>query len=282
MSKLILVSFADKRYRNSLKRLEEQTKDFPFDERYFLTQDDCLTKNYWRNLKPWLYRRGYGYWAWKSMIVSEHLTKMDYGDLLFWSDAGIYWNANTISLKKFEQYINLLVYDNDILVFGQPTVEKEWTKGDVLNVLGAYDNDDICNSHQYWAGCFLLKKTNRTIDFINRFAELCDIKKELISDKRSLKPNKEGFIEHRHDQSIFSVLVKSYTHVVIPWQETQVNDGNWEKLANFPIQARRLKEIDRPKSEIVRNKLLKPWRILLGFYFKRIRKYEFAHNSYPW
>lgn len=282
MSKLILVSFADSRYRNSLKRLEEQTKDFPFDERYFLTEKNSLTKEYWRKLKPWLYRRGYGFWAWKSSIVRDYLNKLDEGDMLFWSDAGLMWNATPKSLQKFDEYIKKLSGDNDILVFGQPTIEKEWTKGDVLEALGVYSNEDICNSPQFLGGLFLIKKSARTHELIDRLIDFCDLSKELITDKRSTVPNKEGFKEHRHDQSMFSVLVKTYPHVAIPWQETQVDDDDWSKLADNPIQARRLKEQDRPKSEIIKNKLMRPWRDFLGFYFTKIRHYEYLCDHYPW
>lgn len=282
MSKLILVSFADSRYRNSLKRLEEQTKDFPFDERYFLTEKNSLTKEYWRKLKPWLYRRGYGFWAWKSSIVRDYLNKLDEGDMLFWSDAGLMWNATPKSLQKFDEYIKKLSGDNDILVFGQPTIEKEWTKGDVLEALGVYSNEDICNSPQFLGGLFLIKKSARTHELIDRLIDFCDLSKELITDKRSTVPNKEGFKEHRHDQSMFSVLVKTYPHVEIPWQETQVDDDDWSKLADNPIQARRLKEQDRPKSEIIKNKLMRPWRDFLGFYFTKIRHYEYLCDHYPW
>ena len=282
MSKLILVSFADKRYRNSLKRLELQTKDFPFDERYFLTQENCLSKEYWHSLKPWLYRRGYGFWAWKASIVKDYLMRLDEGDLLFWSDAGIYWNYTEKSRSKFDEYIQMLAGENDILTFSQPTIEKEWTKGDVLKALGTYDDDKICNSNQLWAGLFLIKKTARTMGLIDHWIELNDLKRELITDKRSTIPSKEGFKEHRHDQSIFSVLVKTYPHIEIPWQETQVEDGDWDKLKDYPIQARRMKELDRPKSEIIKNKLLRPWRDFLGFYFKKIRHYEYLCDHYPW
>lgn len=282
MSKLILVSFADSRYRNSLRRLEEQTRKFPFDERYFLTEKNCLTKKYWRKLKPWLYRRGYGYWAWKSSIVKEFLNKLDEDDMLFWSDAGIMWNPTSKSLLKFDEYIKKLSGDNDILVFGQPTIEKEWTKGDVLEALGVYDEEDICNSNQYWAGCFLIKKTKRTVDFIDKLNELCDLSKELITDKRSTIPNKEGFIENRHDQSVFSVLVKTVPHVSIAWQETQVSNGDWDRLAGYPIHARRIKEQEWPLSERLKNMLLRPWRIFLGFYFTKIRHYEYAIDRYSW
>lgn len=282
MSKLILVSFADSRYRNSLKRLEEQTRDFPFDERYFLTEKNCLTKEYWRKLKPWLYRRGYGFWAWKSSIVRDYLSRLDEDDMLFWSDAGLLWNATPKSLQRFGEYVKKLSGDNDILVFGQPTIEKEWTKGDVLEALGVYNDEAICESPQFWGGLFLIKKSARVLELIDRLIDLCDLSKELITDKRSYVPNKEGFKEHRHDQSLFSVLVKTYPHVAIPWQETQVDDDDWSKLADNPIQARRLKEQDRPKSEIIKNKLMRPWREFLGFYFTKIRHYEYLCDHYPW
>ena len=282
MSKLILVSFADNRYRNSLKRLEEQTREFPFDERYFLTEKNCLTKEYWHNLKPWLYRRGYGFWAWKASIVKERFHDMAEGDILFWSDAGLYWNYTPKSVERFEGYISKLSDNNDILAFEQPTIEREWTKGDVLEALGVYYDDVICNSLQFLGGLFAIKKTKRTIELVDRWISLNELKKELITDKRSLKSHKDGFKENRHDQSIFSVLVKTYPHVEIPWQETQVEDGNWETLADHPIQARRLKELDRPKSEVLKNKLMRPWRMILGFYFTHIRQYEYLCDHYPW
>ena len=215
-------------------------------------------------------------------MVKDYFSKLDEGDMLFWSDAGLMWNATPESLLKFDEYIKMLSGDNDILVFSQPTIEKEWTKGDVLEALGVYENEDICNSPQFLGGLFLIKKTARTLELIDRLIDLCDLSKELITDKRSFVPNKEGFKEHRHDQSLFSVLVKTYPHVAIPWQETQVEDGDWEKLKDYPIQARRLKEQDRPKSEIIKNKLMRPWRDFLGFYFKRIRHYEYLCDHYPW
>lgn len=281
MCKLILVSFADYRYRKSLERLERQTEGFPFDERFFLTERTALTKKYWRRLKPWLYRRGFGFWSWKASIVKEFLGRLDDGDMLFWSDAGLAWNCNEQSLKRFDEYIGMLSGDNDLLVFEQPTIEQEWTKGDVLEALGVYDNKEILESSQFWGGLFCVKKTPRICALFDKLESLYQIDKELITDKRSTKPNKPGFKEHRHDQSIFSVLAKQYPHVVIPWQEVQPEDGDWSKLDSSPVVGRRLKEIDRPKSEVFKNKLMRPWRSLLHFYFKYIREYDYR-GKYVW
>lgn len=282
MSKLILLSFADKRFRNSLVRLEKQTRDFPFDERFFMTQDDVLSKSYWRNLKPWLYRRGYGFWSWKALIINSFLGKLNDGDVIFWSDAGLFWNFNQQSLGRFNEYVSMLDGENDIVVFEQETIEQEWTKGDVLKALNVYDNKDICESKQFWGGLMLFRNTERMRKFWKELEALYNIKKELITDLRSSIPNKPGFKEHRHDQSIFSVKVKQIPHAVIPASETHVVDGNWDKLSSSPVQGRRLKEQDRPKSEVIKNKLMMPWRTLLHFYFRKIRHYEYLCDHYPW
>lgn len=282
MSKLILVSFADKRYRRSLIRLEKQTKAFPFDERHFLTQDNCLTKEYWRRLKPWLYRRGFGYWSWKFPIIKSYFEKLEHGDYLFFTDAGIMWNSSPLAIARFNEYIEMLSGENDILVFRQePRIEQEWTKGDIFEAFGVYNDDTICKSKQYFGGIFCLKKTKRTCDLVERMIELGSIEKELITDKRSSVPNKEGFIENRHDQSLFSILVKTYPHVSISYSKSYELDCFGRENKNCPIQVVRQKEKERPLKEILKNKTIAPWRKMLNFYFKRIRDYEYQ-GDYVW
>ncbi len=53
-------------------------------------------------------------------------------------------------------------------------------------------------------------------------------------------------------------------------------------MPEFPIVAKRTKEISRPRSEVLKNKLLRPWRMFLNFYFRKVRNYEFASAKYPW
>ena len=282
MSRLILVSFADKRYRNALKRLEQYTEDFPFTERHFHTQENSFTKEYWRDLRPWFYRRGYGYWDWKARLVKYYYDSADEGDMIVWSDVGVYWNSSEKALHRFSEYIALLNDSNGVLAFQEPYIEQEWTKGDLLKELGVYDDIKVCTSLQLWSGCFIIRKQPSTVELVEKWAEVNDIKKELITDKCSEIPNKEGFKEHRHDQSSFSLLVKRMPHVEISWKETQELNKNWSLLDDYPVQARRHKEQNRPIGEVIKNKLLRPWRDFLGFYFKRIRHYEYLCDHYPW
>ncbi len=62
------------------------------------------------------------------------------------------------------------------------------------------------------------------------------MKYELIND---IKNNEEPyFIENRHDQSIYSIIVKKYGSIKLP-DETYFND--WANGINYPILAKRNK-----------------------------------------
>lgn len=282
MSKLILVSFADHRYINSLKRLEKQTEGYPFDERYFLTDKTSFTKEYWRKLKPWFYRRGYGYWNWKFKIVKFYLDKLEYGDKLYYSDAGLTWNNSDKAIRRFQEQIDSMVDDINILVYNQPMIEQEWTKGDVLNALGVYDNYSICLSRQIFSGFFCLRKTPEVESLLNDIIDLSEIGKELITDKRSSIPNKPGFQEHRHDQSLFSVLVKKHIHIEIPYGNGMYEiDNNGDEIIDSPILIKRYKENERPLFLKLKNKILWPWRLFLHLYFKYYRSYDY-NGHYSW
>lgn len=170
-----------------------------------------------------------------------------------------------------------------ILAFQEPYVEKEWTKGDLLDALGAYGDAGITDTLQLWSGCFIIKKSAESVEMVRRWVEVNAPRRELITDRRSRLPNLPGFKEHRHDQSSFSVLAKQTAHVEIASTETQpATPGDWASLAAYPIQARRHKLDGRPLSVVLRNKLLRPWRTLLGLYFRHVRHYEWLGSHYPW
>ncbi|MBP3471749.1 MAG: hypothetical protein J6K41_05925 [Paraprevotella sp.] len=282
MQKIILVSFADSRYRNALARLEKYTRDFHFTERHFHTEKNTFTRTYWKRLKPWIYRRGYGYWEWKALLVKQYLETMKEGDIIFWSDAGVYWNSSSKAIERFNEYIEILKKENDLLVFQEPYKESDWTKGDIFEVMNVYNDETITSTLQIWGGCFGIRKTKNTADIISKWSILNKRENELVTDKKSQKPNKKGFIENRHDQSTFSVLVKTYPHKEISYKETQVANNEWEKLSSFPIQARRHKEKERPLNIIIWNKLLRPYRFFLYIWFTKYKGYHFSNKSFPW
>ena len=79
---------------------------------------------------------------------------------------------------------------------------------DLILKLDAND-DEYINTMQRQAAVILFLVCDETRNLVNEWYELsCDY--HLIDDSPSIAPNSDIFIEHRHDQSIFSLLTKKY------------------------------------------------------------------------
>lgn len=122
--KTIFLSFANSVYVLSLRRLEEQIKDCPLiDEFHFLTNKD-LDKKFKRNFHPYVYRRGYGYWKWKSYLIKHQLDKMQDGDILIYADAGCDYNSKGVD--RLNEYIQIVkTHESGILVFEDDHKERQ-------------------------------------------------------------------------------------------------------------------------------------------------------------
>ena len=66
-------------------------------------------------------------------------------------------------------------------------------------------NDTHLNTPMHQAGALLFKICDKTRDLVNKWYELSSDYHN-IDDSPSISKNYESFIEHRHDQSIFSLL----------------------------------------------------------------------------
>lgn len=271
MSKIVFISFANKKYSAALRQIKNNVKPFSFNEIKIFTEDD-LPIEIKHKMKVCLYHRGYGYWRWKPYLVKTVLEDLDEGDILIYSDAGNLWNASGVD--KFHEYVSLLKDSSDsFLVFNQPFLEKDWTKGDVLSTLAVIDRFDLLMSLQLWAGCFFVKKTQESISVVNMWNHYVNDFDDLVTDKSSSYPNLLGFQENRHDQSVFSLLVKQSHHKLISWEEIQTIDGDWNKIVSQPILAKR---VYKQKSYKNFNWLInKIQNYLIGLYLCHIKGFYF-------
>lgn len=274
-----LISFADSKYQQSLARLRASLAPFPIDQSFFYTEKD-LPPSMLRLIRPKVYRRGYGYWRWKPFFVAQAMEKLNDGDVLIYTDCGNSWNAE--GTGRFVEYLSMLSEERPVVAFQEPFLEKDWNKGDTLQALGAYNEPSICLSLQLWGGAFLLMKCPRTMQLVKQWQSLNETDGDLFTDRRSHIRNLSGFREHRHDQSVFSVLVKQIPHTEISWKETQdIGCGN-PRLRSMPIQSKKL--IRRELGS--RRKLLKalcyPYCRLLGLYLVHAKHFCFVRSPKWW
>jgi len=273
MNKVVFLTFADSKYKKSLLRLQSQVNQSKcITDTYFFTEKD-LESNFAHKFRPWLYRRGYGYWQWKSYLIEKVMVTLTDGDVMIWSDVGNVYNVQ--AEKRLEEYIDRVCKSvSGLLVFSQKQIEKAWTKADCLEYFGVLKNELITDTPQYWAGGFLICKNKFSMTIIHKWADVAINHFDLITDKRSVLPNLSGFIEHRHDQSVFSILAKLYHADAYPPNE--VDKSNFE---NIPIQPRRFKQKDVFVN--IGNKLFLPIRYAIGIYLKYVKHFDF-HDRIIW
>ena len=150
--------------------------------------------------------RGAGFWVWKPYSVKKALEELQEGDYLFYCDSGVFVTKKLAPLIAFMEQEK-----QECLFFDLESVEKIWTKRDIFIDLGC-DEEKYTESRQRCATYFLIKKTERTEQFIEQWLEYAQ-KYELISDEDNIlyhMPNYEGFRDNRHDQSILSLLSKKW------------------------------------------------------------------------
>jgi len=150
-------------------------------------------------------KRGFGMWIWKPYIILETLKKMQYDEQLIYIDSGDMINDSIFAV------IENGFKNQDILLVPSPcfNLQKFYTKRDCF-VLMDCDSDKYWNSIQIEAGFLALKKTENNIRIIQEWFDFCRNRYILTDEANITKENFEGFVDHRHDQSILSNLATKY------------------------------------------------------------------------
>jgi hypothetical protein len=175
--------------------------------------------------------KGFGYWSWKSLVIRKKLEEIESNDLLIYTDAG----CDIADLDRFSSQIDSLAsIDFDLLITLQSrasyltkkygVAESTWTKKSLLDQLALTEDQQV--SPQYAATALIIRKNDKTLDFVREWQRLCFLGGfRLLDDRESiLEEEFAGLQEHRHDQSILSCLVKVNTLMRIKVAEQATSD----------------------------------------------------------
>jgi hypothetical protein len=284
----IFLTFADSRMKNSIKRICKQAEDMDFYDRILGFDENNLDSDFRKKFKKELVygSRGYGYWCWKPQVILQALETMNDGDILQYTDAGCHLNKKGIN--RLEEYFLFtknskqgilvfqskppeppLIYDNRKLLY-QP--DYKWIKGDLLDYLNVRNNELITNTETIGATVIFIKKDNTSKDIIDEWLSIIIKDFSFIDNTPSKSDNMHGFIEHRHDQAIFSLLCKlkkiktlSAYEYWYPSKNFMIPD--WKALENYPIHAKRDKDLGSIKNLI--NLIIRILRKILLLIIKR-------------
>ena len=261
MTDLYLCSFASPDLNRSKKRFLDQSSEFNiYKEKKVFSFNDLSEKKKFQ-IKEFIKenkKRLYGYACWKPEIILNYLNKIPEGSILQYSDIGCHFNKS--GLNRLKEYLEI-TDRNSILVFQyrKPNIkmdfnlkyqiyyEQEYTKSDLFSFLKIPTNSSIRTSEQIWSGTIFLKKNSEIINLLEKWLEISHFN-NLIDDSPSTETNHDKFVEHRHDQSIFSILCKtknieSLSASECEWAEDR-NGRYWDHLKYFPILAKRDKKFN--------------------------------------
>jgi hypothetical protein len=156
-------------------------------------------------------KTGGGYWIWKPYIILKTLNKMKEGEHLFYCDSGAtFLKSLHPFLKEFERL------QQPILGFEIPLIEKQWTKRDASVILKV-DDKRFLETQQICAGYIFIQKCDKAIKFFQEFMDYAVDERVITNIPNQLSlPNDPSFIDHRHDQSLFSLLFKKNGYVPLP------------------------------------------------------------------
>jgi len=249
MSKTYLVTFGNQDCTKTKDRLANEAKNSGwFDGVFVYGEQDVSHFN--KNLKG----TGGGFWWWKPVIQQFALNQINENDILVYLDAGFY--LNSYGKKIFDYYINKVKNNLGLLVFHAGDTEKMRTKRDLFKMMD-------CDYPEYFgtqiaSGIFVARKNQLTIKLLEEFKKICNIDHAVNTEPSEYEEYPE-FINHRHDQSVFSLTVKKLLknqNIDLEELSTQKING---KIYNLDDEVNIVKQYFRDKDDSVLKELKFPF-----------------------
>jgi hypothetical protein len=252
-----LVSFATQEFRIQQAFLSRSAVNLGIDRIILWTEERLKNQSFFLlHDNIFNHEIGFGCWLWKPYIIRCELSKLAEGEFL------IYWDVGRKKYPhRFELSIDPLLawcLDNEGILPGvcipQYGPNKWWTKRDCFVAMNSdtavyWDHPQVQATFSVW------QKSCRALSFVEEWLTWCQRPEVITDDPNQLGlPNFDGFVAHRHDQSVLTNLViKHHLKYFGPGAPVA---GDGDKDINNAID-RILKREDR----IRRRELRKPFQI---------------------
>jgi hypothetical protein len=201
-----LVTFATEEYLGSMQLLLDSAVGM-FDGIACFQKENLPQEFLQKHTTIFSQKRGFGYWLWKPFIINKVMEKIQNGDYCFYSDA-----ANII-INDISPLFNRCTDNGGILLFeningsfdGKVWKNYQFTKADCFNLMGC-SLDEYIYGNQVDAALQLYQKNEKTLAFLKEYLAFCEDDRILTDFTNTTGENRVGFIDHRHDQSVLSLL----------------------------------------------------------------------------
>ncbi len=207
-----LITFGSDLYERAMCKLRDSAQRY-FDRIILYRPSDINPMFREANERVLSEPRGCGLWAWKPYFILRTLAQANEGDYVFYCDSQMRFIADPAPLFA------LCEQNGGVLLFHQRREghrNRTWTKRDAFGLMGC-DEPRYHEGDNLVAGTQVYQKTPLAMAFVCELLQWC-CKWNVISDAPNVTgPNLPGFQDHRHDQSVLSLLA-------MRWGIEPVND----------------------------------------------------------
>lgn len=180
-----------------------------FDEAISLTPHSISSTSFWRDNIDVLERpRGAGYWLWKPYVIQQVLDRLGPNDEILYCDAG---RTDYYAFEKFPHALFSRLRSQPTGYITGVSVPQlgplsRWTKRDCLTLMKA-DVPEITSRPQIQATWSLWTRSAEAQRFLGMWLSYGSDRRCITDDPNELgQEDLPGFVEHRHDQSISTIL----------------------------------------------------------------------------
>ena len=205
--KLHIISFGNnpgyvRLSKDIVKRIQ---KRYPFSTYQVYTQDDLPA-----DVKKICdqYSRGYGYWLWKPFIILDSLKNLDSETILFYVDGRTDFRSK--SIDWLDEFSN--IKDKSVAAWQMNHPEYMWTNSKIFEYFDQLHNKSTIESGQFAATFSVWRKSIDTLAIVEKWKEIMIINHTIVRDE-FLGLDSYDFRENRHDQSVFSLLLKTTANI---------------------------------------------------------------------
>jgi len=165
---------------------------------------------------------GDGYWLWKPKIILDTFEKMNYGDVLVYTDSGDLINMDVNDIISYST-TNDYYFTNWGGIRWQ---QKICSKRDCF-ILMDCDTTVYHETSQMEAGFLIFKKTEQMIALLKDYLHYCSVKPIIDNEENLYGENFPNWQFHRNDQSVLTNLIVKHGLTFNTSLDNKINCNNF-------------------------------------------------------
>lgn len=210
MNDITVVTFATPEYANAAALLRHSAMHAGGAARVVVHTPATIPEYFQENPALDPKARGYGWWAWKPYVILK--TLREFKGRVVYLDAAIIVKKSLDGLFDPQRIMSFFELGEAV---AKKYTNRRWTKNECFDAMGiSADNTAVRDAYQVNAAVQAYSCHPDALTFLEAYAEACK-DPALVSDASGSIQDPE-FQDHRHDQSILSILLATLNHPVRP------------------------------------------------------------------